>query len=107
MTFPTARPRAVYVPFFFSLLSGSCAHDLTLPERHAPNSKELYVYTPQPQLQKLWERLLKPSASDNGEGLTYRQFLHFLGVALDLAHVDDYERGYTAFHSFLDLAPAK
>ncbi len=65
------------------------------------------MYTSQPQLQKLWERLLKPSASDNGEGLTYRQFLHFLGVALNLAHQDDYERGYTAFHSFLDLAPTK
>jgi Ca2+-binding EF-hand superfamily protein len=61
----------------------------------------------QPQLQQLWERLLKPSASDNGEGLTYRQFLHFLGVALDLTHQDDHKRGYTAFHSFLDLAPTK
>lgn len=58
-----------------------------------------------PQLQKLWEELLKPSA-DSDEGLTFRHFLHFLGVALDLAHEDDYERGYTAFHSFLDLAPA-
>ncbi len=79
---------------------------MTLSARHAPNSKELYVYTSQPQLQQLWERLLKPSASDNGEGLTFRHFLHFLGVALDLAHVDDCDRGYTAFHSFLDLAPA-